>query len=109
MSGTLGLSGAADGVAVLRRERGRHDATLFLTGRDVDEREIALRWEPQYALWSILGDAEKYRVGKERQDVLDLLKNAQEPLTSKQVGELSEKKEPAVRKLLWTMARTARS
>jgi len=80
VSGTLGSTGAADGVAVLRRERGRHDATLFLTGRDIDEREIALQWDPQYALWSILGDAEEYRVSKERKEVFELLKHAQEPL-----------------------------
>src|SRR5262249_43451065 len=44
VSGTLGLTGAADTTLVLRRDRGKHDATLFVTGRDVEEREVALDW-----------------------------------------------------------------
>jgi hypothetical protein len=107
VSGTLGLTGAADGVAVLKRERGQHDATLFITGRDIDEREIALRWDPQYALWSILGDAEEYRISKERSEVIDLLKKSGKPLGPKDVADLlgKQKQAGAVKKLLWTMAK----
>jgi hypothetical protein len=103
VSGTLGLTGAADCTAVLKRERGQHDAALHLTGRDVDEQQLALRWEPQYALWSILGDAEEYRVSKERQEVIDLLKKVGKPLTPTEAANLLDKKTPAVKKLLWTM------
>jgi hypothetical protein len=107
VSGTLGLTGAADGVAVLKRERGQHDATLFLTGRDIEEREIALRWDPVFALWSILGEADEYRLSKERQGIIELLKTAGEPLTPKRAADLLGKNtnEGAVRKLLWTMAK----
>jgi hypothetical protein len=103
VSGTLGLTGAADGVGVLKRERGQHDATLFVSGRDVDEREVALRWEPQYALWSILGGAEEYRMSKERREVLDLLDSAGEPLSPTEAAGRLGKKVGAVKKLLWTM------
>jgi hypothetical protein len=105
VSGTLGLTGAADGVAVLKRERGQHDATLFVTGRDVDERQIALRWEPQYALWSILGEAEEYRLSKERKEVIELLDKAGKPLSPKQAADLLGKNANTVKSLLWNMAR----
>jgi hypothetical protein len=104
VSGTLGLTGAADGVSVLKRERGQHDATLFLSGRDIDEREVALRWEPQHGLWSILGEAEEYRLGKERKEVIELLEKSERPLAPTEVAELLEKDRGAVKKLLWTMA-----
>ncbi len=43
VSGTSGLTGAADTIVVLDRARGQDDAMLKVTGRDVDEREYALR------------------------------------------------------------------
>jgi len=43
VSGTSGLTGAADTIVVLDRARGQDDAMLKVTGRDVDEREFAMR------------------------------------------------------------------
>lgn len=43
VSGTSGLTGAADTIVVLDRARGEDDAALKVTGRDVDEREFALK------------------------------------------------------------------
>ncbi len=105
VSGTLGLTGAADGVLVLRRERGQHDATLFVTGRDIDEQEMALRWDPQYALWSILGKADEYRLSKERQEVIELLDSAGKPLTPSEASPLLNKPPSTVKRLFWTMGR----
>ncbi len=42
VSGTHGLAGAADTIAVLKRARTETDAVLSVTGRDVDEAEHAL-------------------------------------------------------------------
>jgi hypothetical protein len=103
VSGTLGLTGAADAVAVLKRERGQHDATLFISGRDVDEREAALRWDPQYALWSIIGEAEEYRMSKERKEIIDLLDSVPEPLSPTEAAGRIGKPVNPVKKLLWTM------
>jgi hypothetical protein len=45
LSGTLGLPGAADSMLVMKRERGKNDAILFVTGRGVEERELAVEWD----------------------------------------------------------------
>jgi hypothetical protein len=75
VSGTLGLSGAADCVLVLRRERGQIDASLFVTGRDVEEQDLALRWEKEDMLgWALLGNADEFRRSKERQLLVDAVK-----------------------------------
>lgn len=76
VSGTLGLSGAADGVLVLKRERGQADASLFVTGRDVEEQDLALKWEREDTLgWALLGQADQFRLTRERQQIIDVVKS----------------------------------
>jgi hypothetical protein len=106
VSGTLGLTGVADGVLVLRRERGEADASLFVTGRDLEEQDLALHWDAQFALWSVAGHAEEFRVSKQRKEVLTLLAKAGKPLSPSEAAPLLGKKPNAVKKLLWTMAQT---
>ena len=40
ISGTTGLTGVADNVFVMRRERGHNEAVLHVTGRDIDEQQL---------------------------------------------------------------------
>src|SRR5439155_20158722 len=54
VSAALGLAGAADAVLVLKLDRGQADATLFVTGRDLEEQELALRWDQELCAWAIL-------------------------------------------------------
>lgn len=50
ISGTMGISGAADSLGVLQRSRGGDEATLFITGRDIeDESNLALRFDSKRA------------------------------------------------------------
>ena len=103
--GTMGLSGAADGLLVLRRDRGRHDAALHITGRDLDDRELALKWDGEFALWSILGDADEHRLSKERAEIVALLRTNARPMKASDLTPLIEgKKAGTVRKMLWDMA-----
>lgn len=71
ISGTSGITGAADTLVALFRERGEHDATLRYLGRDVDEGEVALRFNG--GVWENLGDPEIYRTTRERREILDTL------------------------------------
>ncbi len=66
VSGSTGLTGAVDTILVLKRERSRADAVLFVTGRDVNESENALEFDDETAAWILLGDADEYRQSKER-------------------------------------------
>ncbi len=45
ISGSFGLAAGVDGTLVLKRERGRMDAVLHVIGRDVHDKELALRWD----------------------------------------------------------------
>jgi AAA domain/MarR family len=71
VSGTNGLAGAADATLVLKRPRGQADAVLYVTGRDVDEAEYALRFDAAIGAWCLLdGPAGEYAVSDTRAAIL---------------------------------------
>lgn len=53
VSGTAGLAGAADSIALLKRTRGKADGILSVTGRDIDEAEYALRFAADLGAWQL--------------------------------------------------------
>lgn len=57
VSGSTGLTGAADATLVLKRSRGEHEASLHVTGRDIVESEYAVTFDPQDCTWRLDGDA----------------------------------------------------
>lgn len=89
MSGSFGLTGAADGLLALVRKTGQADAVLHVTGRDVEAAEYALKFEPQSLSWDLLGQADEVKSTIERQTLYDALKNAGEPLTPKELTEIT--------------------
>lgn len=101
VSGTAGQTGAADATIVLRRERAHRDATLFLTGRDIEEREIGIRWDPTTTSWSLRGESE---ISEERAAILGALKNAKAAMTPTQLAAVVAKPYSTVKQLAWRMA-----
>lgn len=57
ISGTTGLTGAADTNMVLMRPRNSPDTVLHITGRDVEEQALAMKFTD--GKWRMLGEAEK--------------------------------------------------
>jgi hypothetical protein len=106
LSGTLGLSGAADGILVLKKERRTSEATLFITGRDVDEQELALAWDETLGSWRLAADAEQARLSKERQEMVELFKREQNRrMGPTLVARLLGRRLSGTKKLLWLMAK----
>ncbi len=95
VSGTNGLAAAADTIAVLSRSRGSADATLNITGRDVDEAKIPLSLTG--GVWTMLdGPADDYDLGDTRRAILHLLRD-EEALTPKVLAERLGIKEATAR------------
>jgi hypothetical protein len=88
VQGTFGTAGAADTIIVIKRSRGEADATLYVTGRDVEERELALQFVPETGMWELLGDAAEYTLGETRKVILETIE-AHGALTPKQLSELT--------------------
>ena len=107
ISGSYGLTGAADGIWSLKRERGRADATLFITGRDVNEQELALRWNTDTGTWSLMGEAGEYRMGQERAEIIDTIRTAGRALSPKEMHDEMGigKNYPTVKQAMWQMSK----
>lgn len=71
VSGTLGLSGAADTTIILDRDQ--NGCTLYGRGRDIEEIETAVMFDKPTCRWSALGKAADVRRTDERAVILDLL------------------------------------
>ena len=72
--GSTGLAAAADSAMVLKRARGNRDATLSVTGRDIDEAEYALKFDKDTGTWGLIGTSVEVQETSARQDILDWLK-----------------------------------
>jgi hypothetical protein len=106
ISGSTGLTGGVDGVMVLRRERGRADAFLHVTGRDIeDDVELALQWNAETAAWIIVGDADEYRLSKERLEIMRMLEETGEPMTPTEVAGALDESVNTIKMRMWRMAR----
>jgi hypothetical protein len=56
VSGSTGLTGAADTILIAKRARNTADAVLHLTGRDVSEREYGMSWDVSKCMWTLLDE-----------------------------------------------------
>lgn len=106
ISGSTGLSGAADGMLVLKRDRGRGDAYLYVDGRDIEEpAEHALTWDSERCIWSLAGDAKEFRTSQERADILRVLEKTSQGMTPTEIANALDRNPNSTKKLVWTMSR----
>ena len=104
ISGTLGLTGAADTSIILKRGRTERDGILYITGRDVEEQELAMTFKKEEdCTWNITGCVAERQVSQARQEILDLLEQ-NGTMTPIEIAKTLEKPRGAIRTLLYRMA-----
>src|SRR5205085_6363651 len=87
-----------------KRERHQNDATLFLTGRDVEEQDVALTIDIQNQVWQSHGSAALRRLGEERKKVLLALRTHTPPgLKPRALADMLGKSPNNARVTLWQM------
>src|SRR5262249_47417596 len=74
VSGTFGLTGAADAIIVMKRQPGL--TKTFVRGRDLEEAEFAAEFNRNTCRWRIVGDAEGVFRSQERQTIIAALNQA---------------------------------
>ncbi|HLZ70496.1 MAG TPA: AAA family ATPase [Dehalococcoidia bacterium] len=104
VNGSNGLNGAADAVLVLRRGSGSVDATLTIAGRDVEERELALRFDPADCSWTLL-DRLAEQQSETRRAILRVLEETDAPLTPQEIAERAGLDHNVAKQRAWQMAR----
>jgi hypothetical protein len=83
VSGTLGLTAAADTILVMKRQAGA--VTLHVQGRDIEDAEKALQFDKSSCKWIILGEAREIRRSNERARVLSALGESSEPMSPRDI------------------------
>src|SRR5215471_15259104 len=73
-SGSMGLIGVCDSFWGLSRVAGKPDAILKITGREVEEQELALMFAEGF--WNVTGEAEDLRRSQAASTILDALRQA---------------------------------
>jgi hypothetical protein len=73
VSGTLGLTGAADSVVSIARSN--KGVTFYIRGRDVEETEKAIEFDAAACRWRMLGNASEIQRTNERKLIVDALKH----------------------------------
>lgn len=74
VSGSTGLTGAADAILIAKRARNTAEAVLHVTGRDVTEQEYGLAWDSAACAWSLSEEPVVLAtMGQTRRKILDFV------------------------------------
>ena len=90
ISGTLGLSGAADSFMVLDRDG--QGVTLYTRGREIEEISVAITFSPGRCRRNVLGQAGEVRKSDERRLILDALAGSSTGMTRADIATVTEMK-----------------
>src|SRR5262249_32595626 len=104
VSGTLGLTGAADTIVVMKRHSGM--VKVFVRGRDIEEGEFAAEFNRTTCRWRIVGGADDVFRSKERQAILAALKSTTEPMSIPDIMAATERTDRSATKALLHKMRT---
>ena len=72
--GSTAKGAMADCVWGLYKQRGKAEAKLQITGRDVLETTLALKWDVLTSCWQSQGDAHELELTQRRQEIVNALK-----------------------------------
>jgi hypothetical protein len=101
VSGTMGLTGAADTTLILNR--GSNGTTLYGRGRDMPEVDLAVSFSKETCRWTVLGFRSEVAVSSERADILNVLARADKPMGPSEIASATGRSDNAVRQLLIKM------
>ena len=103
VSGTLGLTGAADTTIVLDRDSS--GCTLYCRGRDIEEYERAITFDKFDCRWLVQGDVAAVRRTDERTAILEALEGADDVMTVNDILSATGMNRNACDQLLFKMAK----
>jgi hypothetical protein len=109
VSGSFGLTGGVDNVWIIDRKTSESDGKLSITGRDIEEQELAVSFDKEKFQWVCRGDAAMFGENKSREEVFQVFrKSGNKPLKAAELClALGKNKQEydGLRKLLHRMER----
>ena len=103
VSGTLGLTGAADTCIILDRDSS--GCTMYCRGRDIQEYERAVIFDKFDCRWVVQGEASQVRRTDERQKILDILLEVADAMSPSEIADATAMPRNNVKQLLFKMAK----
>lgn len=103
VSGTLGLTAAADAILVIQKTS--QGTSLYGRSRDTDEIDKAVKFDPDSARWTMLGERDDVQRSAERRAILNLLEEAGGPMAPKDIAAALGRKDGSIRFLLSQMVK----
>jgi hypothetical protein len=86
--GSTGINATADCTLTMRRKRGTSEATLAVTGRDVEDTVYTLSWDKDICSWAATaGQPLKPALSEARQQIIDLLESEARNFTTAYIVE----------------------
>lgn len=105
VSGTHGISGSVDTLLLLKRRKGEFQATLCVTGRDVEEKQYKLNTNMSKQRMNVIGEEtqEGEELTEAQRDIVMCLQAYGEPKSPKEISEMVGKTVGSVKRLLANM------
>ena len=101
ISGSGGVLAALDSCIILHRARSEADGEIWVTGRDLEEAHLALKFEDGH--WSLLGSAREVARSKERREILEAITDAGKMITVAELAVIIGKPRNTVNQLVFKM------
>ena len=73
LSGSMAITGAADLIMQLKKERGKTSAELSVEGRDIEYQNLLIDFDGDTFEWINQGDYSQAKYSKEKKEILDFL------------------------------------
>jgi RecA-family ATPase len=84
--GSFGVTGSADGIILLIRKTGQADAELHVTGRDIEENKLALKFDNELLSWNVIGSVTEVTGTERQQQVLTVLLESKFAMKPKEIA-----------------------
>ena len=81
-SGSMAITGKADLMMQLKKERGKTSAELSIEGRDIEYQNLLIDFDGDAFEWINQGDYSQAKYSKEKKEILDFLENHKSDLFS---------------------------
>jgi AAA domain len=91
VSGTLGLTGAADTIVKMTRYSGM--VKILVRGRDIEEAEFAAEFNRETCRWRLVGEADEVFRSEQRQAIVAALKDAKRPMSVAEIMAATERRD----------------
>jgi len=99
--GSQGLNGACDSLLLLQKKDGKSEGSLFVKGRDIEEKSYSLVFDKDLCCWRIIGESEIAKGDPKAQaEVLSLLEKNPEGLKTSDIALMLGKKDNAISNIL---------